>query len=71
MKSGWKWILFTGVVLFQWYMLGSWIYREERTISSGVFIKIPCQQVDPKDPFRGTYFKHHVNLRFSFYTGKE
>lgn len=56
---GWKWILFAGSILFQWYILASWIYREEQTIAQGIFIRIPCQQLDPKDPFRGTYL--HVN----------
>lgn len=67
MKSGWTWILMTGLVLFQWYMLGSWIYREERTISNGIFIKIPCRQVDPRDPFRGTYLNiNPIPAQFEF-----
>lgn len=55
--AGWKWIVLLGSVILQWYILGSWIYREENTLRSGVFIKIPCQQLDPKDPFRGTYLR--------------
>lgn len=54
-KSTWIWIVFVFGILFQWYTLGSWVYKEEKTIKQGLFIKIPCRQLDPKDPFRGTY----------------
>jgi len=68
MKSaGWKWIGFICLGIFQWYILGSWIYREEKIISKGVFIKIPCRQMDPKDPFRGTYLSiNPIPAQFEF-----
>ena len=66
-KEALKWVILIGLILFQWYILGSWIYREEQTMLSGQFIKIPCQQVDPKDPFRGTYLQiNPIPAQFEF-----
>lgn len=57
MKRKLIWILIAFGVwsLLQWYTLGGWIRDAEITKHLGQFMKIPCIQVDPIDPLRGTY----------------
>ncbi len=51
----WYLLAFFSLCIFQWYMLSSWIYTAESIKTKGTFMKIPCMQVDPIDPLRGTY----------------
>ncbi len=57
--KSWYLLSFLILCLGQWYILGGWIIDSEKTAAQGTFIKIPCMQVDPIDPFRGTYLQIH------------
>lgn len=61
MKTNRYWIfsLFILTCLAQWYILGRWMSVSESVKSHGTYLKIPCTQIDPVDPFRGTY----LNIR--------
>ncbi len=52
--SGFK-FLFIILCLGQWLLIGKWIVDAEKINTLGTFVKIPCVQVDPIDPLRGTY----------------
>ncbi|MEO5581558.1 MAG: GDYXXLXY domain-containing protein [Saprospiraceae bacterium] len=47
--------LFILTCIVQWYVLAGWMSASEQTRKNGVYIKIPCTQIDPVDPFRGTF----------------
>ncbi|MEP7268899.1 MAG: GDYXXLXY domain-containing protein [Saprospiraceae bacterium] len=57
-------LLFIALVVFQLYTLLQWINKAETTRKEGVYLKIPCHQVDPIDPFRGTYLNINVDPSF-------
>lgn len=54
--------LFALTCVAQWYVLTRWMSKSEYTRSHGTYIKIPCTQVDPIDPFRGTYLNINPTL---------
>ena len=52
-------ILFIAVCLCQLALTGKWVYDAESVKSFGTFAKIPCVQIDPIDPLRGSYLLIH------------
>lgn len=58
---------FALLCMLQWAMPVSWILQEENTRTQGIFVKIPCRQFDPADPFRGTFLNiQPLPLEFNF-----
>lgn len=58
---------FALLCIFQWAMPVSWILQEENTRTKGIFVKIPCRQFDPADPFRGTFLNiQPLPVEFNF-----
>ncbi len=46
---------FLVMVAAQWYVPGSMIWEQERTLTEGTPYKFKTRPVDPNDPFRGKY----------------